>query len=206
MLRQKLFQEFLKSKKNLELRNQLIDLHLPLVHKLIKQFKYYPRVIQKQDLYQEGILGLIKALNNYQDLGYDFIAYATPTIKSEIKELIRKSHSPSIPQKTNKTNNLSFREEKYQPYHLNYPNPHQLWFKQIKHEIFLKKMKNKLSKNEFQIIRLSFGIPLVNINEDYQRCYTNAKIAHQLNLKIRQIAIIKNIAIKKLKKLYRKEK
>ncbi|XFE94720.1 hypothetical Protein psc5_00110 [Candidatus Phytoplasma solani] len=45
----------------------------------------------KEDLYQEGVLGLIKALDNYQDLGYDFIAYATPTIKSEIRELIRKS-------------------------------------------------------------------------------------------------------------------
>ncbi len=31
MLREKLFKDFLKSKKNLEMRNQLIDLHLPLV-------------------------------------------------------------------------------------------------------------------------------------------------------------------------------
>ncbi|GLH60860.1 hypothetical protein PAWBP_5980 [Paulownia witches'-broom phytoplasma] len=54
---------------------------MPLVNKLVKQFKYYPRVLQKEDLYQEGVLGLIKALNHYQDLGYDFIAYATPTIK-----------------------------------------------------------------------------------------------------------------------------
>ncbi|ABC65323.1 conserved hypothetical protein [Aster yellows witches'-broom phytoplasma AYWB] len=111
MLREKLFKDFLKSKKNLEMRNQLIDLHLPLVKKLVSKFKYYPCVLQKQDLYQEGFLGLIKALNNYQDLGYDFIAYAEPTIKSEIRELIRKSHSPSVPQKTHKTNNPSFQEE-----------------------------------------------------------------------------------------------
>ncbi|WP_425305782.1 hypothetical protein ['Fragaria x ananassa' phyllody phytoplasma] len=40
----------------------------------------------------------MKDLNNYEDLGYDFIAYITLTIKSEIREkLIRKSHSPSIP-------------------------------------------------------------------------------------------------------------
>uniref|UniRef100_UPI000365A596 sigma-70 family RNA polymerase sigma factor n=1 Tax=Italian clover phyllody phytoplasma TaxID=1196420 RepID=UPI000365A596 len=83
MLREELFKDFLKNKKNLEIRNQLIELHLPLVKKLAYNFKYYPKVLTRDDLYQEGVLGLIKALNNYQDLGYDFIAYATPTIKSE---------------------------------------------------------------------------------------------------------------------------
>ncbi|PQP79737.1 RNA polymerase subunit sigma-70, partial [Candidatus Phytoplasma phoenicium] len=136
MLRRKIFKDFLKNKKNLELRNQLIAFHLPLVKKMVKQFKYYPRVLTKEDLYQEGVLGLIKALNHYQDLGYDFISYATPTIKSEIRELIRKSHSPSIPQKTHKTNNLSFQEETYEPNKINNPNPHQLWLKQVNHEIF----------------------------------------------------------------------
>ncbi|BAD04482.1 hypothetical protein PAM_397 [Onion yellows phytoplasma OY-M] len=119
MLRQELFKDFLKNKQNLEIRNQLIELHLPLVKKLVYQFKYYPRVLTKEDLYQEGILGLIKALNHYQDLGYDFIAYATPTIKSEIRETIRKSHSPSIPKKITKRDNFSFQEEFYEPYQIN---------------------------------------------------------------------------------------
>ncbi len=64
MLRQKLFKDFLKNKKNLEIRNQLIELHLPLVKKLAYQFKYYPRVLTKEDLCQKGVLGLIKSLNN----------------------------------------------------------------------------------------------------------------------------------------------
>ncbi|BAD04408.1 DNA-directed RNA polymerase specialized sigma [Onion yellows phytoplasma OY-M] len=206
MLRQKLFKDFLKNKKNLEIRDQLIELHLPLVKKISSKFKYYPNFLTRDDLYQEGILGLIKALNNYEDLGYDFIAYANPTIKSEIKELIRKSHSPSVPQKNHKANNLSFREELYETYQKNNLNPHQLWLKQINHEIFLNKLTKKLSPKAFHIICLSFGITLGNINEDYQRCYTNAEIAEQLHLKVRQIKNIKNIAIKKLKKLYRKEK
>ncbi|WP_373403114.1 sigma-70 family RNA polymerase sigma factor [Candidatus Phytoplasma solani] len=160
MLRQELFKDFLKNKKNLEIRNQLIELHLPLVKKLTYQFKYYPRVLTKEDLYQEGVLGLIKALNNYQDLGYDFIAYATPTIKSEIRELIRKSHSPSIPQKTTKPRNISFNENQHsqQTIYDKIPNPHQLWLKQVKHELLIKKLKTKLSKNEFNVICLSFGI------------------------------------------------
>ncbi|WZX02072.1 DNA-directed RNA polymerase specialized sigma subunit-like protein [Candidatus Phytoplasma asteris] len=78
MLREKLFKDFLKNKKNLEIRDQLIELHLPLVKKLVYQFKYYPKFLTKEDLYQEGVLGLIKSLANYEDLGYDFIAYANP--------------------------------------------------------------------------------------------------------------------------------
>ncbi|WP_017193595.1 sigma-70 family RNA polymerase sigma factor, partial [Vaccinium witches'-broom phytoplasma] len=186
--------------KNLEIRNQLIELHLPLIKKIVQKFKYYPRVLQKEDLYQEGICGLIKALNNYEDLGYGFISYATLTIKSEIRELIRKSHSPSIPQKNHKKDNLSFQEEFCEPYQINKLNPHQLWLKQVNHEIFLKKMKAKLSETEFKIIHLSFGVPLGNINEDYQRCYTNTEIAEKLNLSLKQVENIKNIAIKKLKK------
>ncbi|WP_339332517.1 sigma-70 family RNA polymerase sigma factor, partial [Paulownia witches'-broom phytoplasma] len=89
MLREELFKDFLKNKKNLAIRDQLIEMHLPLVKKIVKKFKYFPKALQREDLYQEGVLGLIKALNNYQDLGYDFIVYATPTIKGEITELIR---------------------------------------------------------------------------------------------------------------------
>ncbi|MBP5836115.1 sigma-70 family RNA polymerase sigma factor [Candidatus Phytoplasma meliae] len=199
MLRQELFKVFLKNKKNLGIRNQLINLHLLLVNKIVNRFKYYPRLLTREDLYQEGILGLIKALNNYQDLGYDFIAYATPTIKSEINELIRKSHSPSIPQKTHKVNNTSFREEKH-VWHYQISNPHQLWLKQVHHEQFLNKLKTKLSQNEFNIIRLSFGIPLGNINVSYQPSYSNQEIAYKLNLTLRQVKNIKNKAIHKLKK------
>ncbi len=199
MTRQELLKAFLKNKKNLEIRNQLIKLYLPLVNKIVNRFKYYPRLLIREDLYQEGVLGLIKALNNYQDLGYDFIAYATPTIKSEINEIIRKSHSPSIPQKTHKANNTSFQEEKH-VWHYQIPNPHQLWLKQVNHERFLNKLKTKLSQNEFNVIRLSFGIPLGNINEDYQPSYSNQAIAYALNLTLKKVENIKKIAINKLKK------
>jgi RNA polymerase sigma factor (sigma-70 family) len=208
MLRQKLFKDFLKNKKNLEIRNKLIELHLPLVKKIVYQFKYYPKFLTKEDLYQEGILGLIKALNNYQDLGYDFIAYATPTIKSSINKLIRKSHSPSIPQKTTKPNNISFKEEQYiQPNWDKILNPHQLWLKQVKHELLIKKLKTKLSKNEFNVICLNFGISLENNNKPNQQPLSNHAIAQKLNLTLRQIENLKKDAIKKLNLNYKnKEK
>ncbi|MFB0638348.1 MAG: hypothetical protein AB2N28_6180 [Candidatus Phytoplasma solani] len=39
MLRQKLFKDFLKNKKNLEARNQLIELHYPLAKKQVLRLK-----------------------------------------------------------------------------------------------------------------------------------------------------------------------
>ncbi|MFU7562762.1 sigma-70 family RNA polymerase sigma factor [Candidatus Phytoplasma citri] len=127
MLRQKLFKDFLKNKKNLAIRDQLIEMHLPLVKKIVKQFKYFPKSLQREDLYQEGILGLIKALNNYQDLGCDFIVYATQTIKGEITELIRglqaTSTSREVFRKEKQTNNIPFEEKQHQSININNPTP-----------------------------------------------------------------------------------
>ncbi|MCX2955903.1 MAG: sigma-70 family RNA polymerase sigma factor, partial [Candidatus Phytoplasma australiense] len=131
MLRQKLFKDFLKNKKNLAIRDQLIEMHLPLVKKIVKQFKYFPKSLQREDLYQEGILGLIKALNNYQDLGCDFIVYATQTIKGEITELIRglqaTSTSREVFRKEKQVNNIPFEEKQHQSININNLNPHQIW-------------------------------------------------------------------------------
>nr|WP_320416401.1 sigma factor ['Planchonia careya' phytoplasma] len=90
MERKALFLLFLKNKKNMQVRFQLIELHYPLVHKIVQKFNYYPRVLTKEDLFQEGyLLGLMKALDYYQDLGYDFLAYARPHIQKAISETIR---------------------------------------------------------------------------------------------------------------------
>lgn len=82
--RAELFKEFLKNKKNLTIREKLIKIHLPLVKKISSKFSYYPNFLTRADLFQVGILGLIKALDNYEDLGYDFLAYSKPTILSAI--------------------------------------------------------------------------------------------------------------------------
>ncbi|MDV3198513.1 MAG: sigma factor, partial [Vigna little leaf phytoplasma] len=157
MNRKTLFLLFLKDKSNFKLREKLIILHLPVVKKIVYQFKYYPRCLTRADLEQEGISGLNKALNRYQDLGYDFLAYAKPHIKKTISEAIWKM---------TKAITLVSSVDNYD-YLLAPPslNPHQLWLTQVHHELFLKKMKTTLSTKEFQIIHFSFGVPLGNINE-----------------------------------------
>ncbi|WP_320411926.1 sigma factor [Candidatus Phytoplasma crotalariae] len=67
MLRKRLFSLFLKDKNNLSIRNKLIEVYAPLVYKIVNQFKYYPSILNKSDLIQEGFLGLIGALGYYQD-------------------------------------------------------------------------------------------------------------------------------------------
>ncbi|MDV3166659.1 MAG: sigma-70 family RNA polymerase sigma factor ['Waltheria sp.' little leaf phytoplasma] len=198
MNRKTLFLLFLKDKSNFKLREKLIILHLPLVKKIVYQFKYYPRCLTRADLEQEGILGLNKALEHYQDLGYDFLAYAKPHIKKAISEAIRKM--------TKAITLMSLIDNYDYPLVPPSLNPHQLWLIQVYHELFLKKMKTILSTKEFQIIHFSFGVPLGNINEDYQSCYTNIEIAEQLNLSLKQVENMKAQAMQKLKKIYRKEK
>ncbi|MDV3199204.1 MAG: sigma-70 family RNA polymerase sigma factor [Sweet potato little leaf phytoplasma] len=196
MNRKTLFLLFLKDKSNFKLREKLIILHLPLVKKIVYQFKYYPRCLTRADLEQEGIGGLNKALEHYQDLGYDFLAYAKPHIKKAISEAIRKMAKAIT--------SVSLIDNYDYPLAPPSLNPHQLWFQQVKQELWLKKLKKHLSQREFQIICLSFGVPLSN--EDYQSCYTNTEIAEQLNLSLKQVENMKAQAMQKLKKIYQKER
>ncbi|GLH60947.1 sigma-70 family RNA polymerase sigma factor [Paulownia witches'-broom phytoplasma] len=209
MLRQKLFKDFSKSKNNLTIRDQLIEMHLPLVKKIVKQFKYFPKALQREDLYQEGILGLIKALNNYQDLGCDFIVYATPTIKGGITELIRglqaTSTSIHVFRKEKQVSNIPFEETQPQTININNLTPHQIWLNQVNHELFIQKIKSILNKQEFEIIRLSFGIPLKNQNQYPQIEYSNKNIGKMLHLSSRQVETTKSKAINKLKKIIKRK-
>ncbi|MFW8664689.1 sigma factor, partial [Candidatus Phytoplasma citri] len=142
MNRKTLFLLFLKDKSNFKLREQLIILHLPLVKKLVYQFKYYPRCLNRADLEQEEISGLSKALDHYQDLGYDFLAYAKPHLRKAISAAIRKM--------TKSITLVSWVD--HYPLTSLLLTPHQHWLKQVHQKLFLKKMKKKLSATEFQII------------------------------------------------------
>ncbi|MDV3157553.1 MAG: hypothetical protein Q8760_02395 [Candidatus Phytoplasma australasiaticum] len=76
----------------------------------------------------------------------------------------------------------------------------------IKPRNFLNKLKLKLSKNEFDIICLSFKIPLNNINKIYQIAYSNSQITKKLNLSLKKSRIYQKFCYPQIKKIYRKEK
>ncbi|WP_374695740.1 sigma-70 family RNA polymerase sigma factor [Areca yellow leaf disease phytoplasma] len=149
----------------------------------------------------------MKALNNYQDLGYDFIFYAIPKIKGEITELIRGLQATSTSReafrKEKQVSNIPFEEKKHQSININGRynlNPHQIWINQVNHELFIQTIKSILNPQEFEIIRLSFGIPLKNQNQSPQIEYSNKNIGKMLNLSNTN-KIYQNKAIAKLKNI-----
>ena len=71
-----------------QLRDQLVELHLPLVHHLAR--RYRDRGEPLDDLVQVGTIGLIKAVDRFDtERGVEFSTYATPTIIGEIKRHFR---------------------------------------------------------------------------------------------------------------------
>ncbi|HAN71652.1 MAG TPA: B/F/G family RNA polymerase sigma-70 factor [Actinobacteria bacterium] len=70
------------------LRDELITMHLPLVHHLAR--RYRDRGEDMDDLVQVGTVGLIKAIDGFDpSRGLELSTYATPTILGEIKRHFR---------------------------------------------------------------------------------------------------------------------
>lgn len=73
---------------NAEAMNKLIEANLPLVTSISK--KFINRGYEYEDIYQIGCMGLVKAINNFDDkYNVKFSTYAVPMIIGEIKRFIR---------------------------------------------------------------------------------------------------------------------
>jgi len=71
-----------------QLRDRLVELHLPLVEYLARRFT--GRNEPLPDLVQVGVIGLLKSIDRFDpDRGLEFSTYATPTILGEIKRHFR---------------------------------------------------------------------------------------------------------------------
>lgn len=69
-------------------RSELIENNIGLVHSVAKRLK--GRGVEYDDLFQCGCIGLIKAVDNFDEsLGYKFSTYAVPVIMGEIKRIFR---------------------------------------------------------------------------------------------------------------------
>lgn len=79
------------------IREKLIFMHVNLVRFLARRFA--ERGESQDDLQQQGMIGLIRALDNYDpSRAVRFITFATPTIIGEIRHYFRdKTHSVRVP-------------------------------------------------------------------------------------------------------------
>lgn len=69
-------------------RQQMIEDNIGLVHSVAKRFK--GRGADYEDLFQSGCIGLIKAVDNFDESkGFQFSTYAVPVIMGEIKRIFR---------------------------------------------------------------------------------------------------------------------
>lgn len=69
-------------------RDEFVESNLRLVHSLCKRF--VGRGIEYDDLYQAGCMGLVKAVDAFDDTrGLCFSTYAVPVIMGEIRRLFR---------------------------------------------------------------------------------------------------------------------
>ena len=73
-------------------REELVYANLRLVLSLVKRF--YRSKNQSDDIFQAGCIGLIKAIDNFDEsVGVKFSTYAVPMIMGEIKRFLRDSNS-----------------------------------------------------------------------------------------------------------------
>lgn len=101
-------------------RNKIVEENLGLVHSCCKRFKC--KGIEYEDLYMAGCVGLIKAVDKFDDtLGYKLSTYAVPVILGEIKRLFREGGTVKVSRSlkelylkintlTEKENNLTISE------------------------------------------------------------------------------------------------
>lgn len=69
-------------------RSRRIEDNIGLVHSIANRFR--SRGAEYDDLFQAGCVGLIKAVDNFDDsLGFAFSSYAVPVIMGEIKRIFR---------------------------------------------------------------------------------------------------------------------
>ena len=74
-----------------EAMDLIVEKNSGLVWSIVKRF--LNRGYEKEDLYQIGCIGLIKAVRKYDDsFNTQFSTYAVPLIMGEIKRFLRRSY------------------------------------------------------------------------------------------------------------------
>jgi len=77
----------------------LVEQYTPLVHKIVNKYAWMSPSHSKEDLVQEGLLGLVKAIETFEiDRGNKFITWVYPNVRIAVQKVARKeTRQPKYP-------------------------------------------------------------------------------------------------------------
>lgn len=133
-------------------REMMISSNLGLVHSCAH--KMTGRGVDYDDLFQAGCVGLIKAVDGFDDTrGFSFSTYAVPVILGEIKRIFRDGGTVSVSRSLKeKGRKIGFEREKF--------------IRQFDREPTVKELADRLGLDEFETAQaITASMPVISITQ-----------------------------------------
>lgn len=135
-----------------EQRDEMISSNLGLVHSCAH--KMTGRGVEYDDLFQAGCVGLIKAVDGFDDTrGFSFSTYAVPVILGEIKRIFRDGGTVSVSRSIKeKGRKISFEREKF--------------VREFDREPTVKELALRLGLDEFETAQaITASMPVISLTQ-----------------------------------------
>lgn len=134
-------------------RDEMISSNLGLVHSCAH--KLTGRGVEYDDLFQAGCVGLIKAVDGFDDTrGFSFSTYAVPVILGEIKRIFRDGGTVSVSRSIKERGRkINYEREKF--------------IKQFDREPTVKELADKLGFDEYETAQaISASMPVMSLTQN----------------------------------------
>ena len=134
-------------------RDEMISANLGLVHSCAHKLK--GRGVEYDDLFQAGCVGLIKAVDGFDDSrGFSFSTYAVPVILGEIKRIFRDGGTVSVSRSIKERGRkINYEREKF--------------IKQYDREPTVKELADRLGFDEFETAQaISAAMPVISLTQN----------------------------------------
>ena len=79
--------------------NAVVSQYTPLVHKIVNKYSWMAPRHSREDLVQEGLIGILKAIRTFEpERGYQFMTWVYPQVRGAVVSLARKENrGPKYP-------------------------------------------------------------------------------------------------------------
>jgi len=72
---------------------KVVEQYTPLVHKIVNKYSWMSSTHSREDLVQEGLIGIVKAIKTFEiERGYRFMTWVYPQIRGAVSGLARKEN------------------------------------------------------------------------------------------------------------------